>query len=116
MSTDIVPREKLTKQGITGLVSVAGGIGALILNVIDRGIPGLIVGGVITVAGLLLAGSKHERTAGVVTTVVGVGSLAASIGILGGLVHGVLVAGGIVLLGVGVYSLLRFFRGLKSRS
>jgi hypothetical protein len=116
MSTDIVPREKLTKQGVTGLVSVAGGVGALVLNVIDKGVVGMIVGGAITVAGLLLSGSRHERTAGVVTTVVGAATLAASVGILGGLVHGVLVAGGIVLLGVGAYSLFRFVRGLKTRA
>ena len=115
MSTEIVPREKVTKQGVQGIVSVAGGIGALLLSGLG-GIPGIIVGGVITVAGLLLSGSKHERTAGIATTVVGGAIVVGSLGILGGLVHGVLVAGGIVLLGLGAYSLVKFFRGLKSRS
>ena len=116
MSTDIVPREKLTKQGVQGVVSVVGGVGALVLNALTGGLLGIVVGGVITVAGLLLCGSKHERTAGIITTVVGAATVAASVGILGGLVHGVLVVGGVILLGVGGYSLFRFIRGLKNRS
>jgi len=116
MSTDIVPREKLTKQGVQGVITVAGGIGALVLNAIATGLPGIIVGGVIAVAGLVLSSGKHERSVGVATTVVGAATVAASVGILGGLVHGVLWAGGIVLLGIGAYSLFRFFRGLKTRS
>ena len=116
MSTEMVPRDKLTKQGLNGLVSVAGGVGALVLNALAAGLPGVIVGGIITVAGLALSGSKHERGVGVATTVVGAATIAASVGILGGLVHGVLWIGGLGLLGVGIYSLVKFFRGLKTRS
>ncbi len=121
MSTDIVPREKLTKQGITGVVSAVGGVASLIFASITASVAGgIIVGGIVTVAGLLLSGTKHEKTAGVITTVVGAATLAGSLPVLRGifepLVHGVLVAGGIVLLGVGVYSLVKFFRGLKSRA
>jgi len=113
MSTDIVPREKLTKQGLQGVVSVAGGIGSIILAAITaHWVPGVIVGGIIGLAGLALSGSKHDRTLGVVTTVVGGAAVVASLFHLGGL----LVAGGIVLLGIGAYSLYRFFRGLKARS
>ncbi|MGA2977713.1 MAG: hypothetical protein ABSF77_20625 [Spirochaetia bacterium] len=119
--SDIVPRQKLTKQGVQGAISIAGGIGAFVLAAITS-IPvvGIIVGGIITIAGLALAGSKHERGAGVITTVVGVATLAATVPfinrIFGGLVHGVLIFGGIVLVGVGAYSLFKFFRGLKTRT
>ena len=121
MATDIVPREKLTKQGVQGVVSVAGGIGAFILaGVTAHPVVGILVGGLITIAGLALSGSKHEKGAGVVTTVVGVAALAATVPfisrIFGGLVHGVLIGAGVVLVGVGVYSLIRFFRGMKARS
>lgn len=113
MSTEIVPREKVTKHGVQGVVSVAGGVGSIILAAITaHPVFGIIVGGVIGLAGLALSSSKHDRTLGVVTTVVGAGAIAASIFHLGGL----LVTGGIILLGVGAYSLFRFFRGLKSRS
>jgi len=121
MSTDIVPREKVTKQGVQGVVSIVGAVGAFILaGVTMHPVIGILIGGVITIAGLALSGSKHEKGAGVVTTVVGVATLAATVPfvsrIFGGLVHGVLIGAGFVLLGVGAYSLIRFFRGLKSRS
>jgi hypothetical protein len=119
--SDIVPREKLTKQATQGVVSVAGGIGAFVLaGITAHPVLGIIVGAFITIAGLALSGSKHDRGPGVITTVVGAATLAASIpilgGLFGGLVHGVLVGGGIILVGLGVYSLVRFFRGMKART
>jgi len=121
MSSEIVPREKLTKQAVQGVVATAGGLGAFLLaGIAMHPVLGILIGGAITVAGLALSGSRHDRTVGVVTTVVGAATLAASIPFLsrifGGFVHGVLIVGGIVLVGVGVYSLFRFFRGMKSRS
>ncbi len=115
--SDIVPREKLTKHATQGVISVAGGIGAFVL----AGITavhwiGIIVGGLITVAGLAMSGSKHDRALGVVTAVVGAATLVASLGVFGGLVHGLFVGAGIVLVGVGVYSLVKFFRGMKTRT
>ena len=113
---DIVPRDKLTKQALQGVFAVAGGVGSLVLSGLGTA-GGIVIGGVLTVVGLAFAGSKHERTAGVVTTVVGAATLLS--GILPGLrhlVHGFEVGTGIILLGVGAYSLIKFFRGLKSRS
>jgi hypothetical protein len=113
MSTEIVPREKVTKHGLQGVVSVAGGIGSIILAAVTaHPVLGVIVGAVIGLAGVALSSAKHDRALGVVTTVVGVAAVFASLFHAGG----VLVAGGVVLLGIGAYSLFRFFRGLKSRS
>jgi hypothetical protein len=115
--SDIVPREKLTKQATQGVVSVAGGIGAFVLaGITVHPVLGIIVGAVITIAGLALSGSKHDRGPGVITTIVGAATLVASFGLFGGLVHGVLIGGGVILVGLGVYSLVRFFRGMKSRT
>jgi hypothetical protein len=119
--SDIVPREKLTKQATQGVVSIAGGVGAFMLaGITAHPVLGIIVGAFITIAGLALSGSKHERGSGVVTTIVGAATLAASIpilsGLFGGLVHGVLIGGGVILVGVGVYALVKFFRGMKSRT
>jgi hypothetical protein len=115
--SDIVPREKLTKQATQGVVSIAGGVGAFVLaGITVHPVLGIIVGALITIAGLALSGSKHERGSGVVTTIVGAATLAASIGLFGGLVHGVLIGGGVILVGVGVYALVKFFRGMKSRT
>jgi len=116
---DIVPRDKLAKQGVQGFVAIAGGIGSFVLaGVVRHPIGGIIVGGVLTVLGLIFAGSKHERVAGVVTTVVGAATLIASIPFLGlgGIVHGLAIGAGVVLSALGIYSLIKFFRGLRSRS
>jgi hypothetical protein len=113
MSSEIVPREKVTKSGLQGVVSTAGGIVSIILAAVTaHPLFGIVVGGIIGLAGLALSSSKHDRTLGVATTVVGGVALVASIFHLGGL----LVAGGVVLLGIGAWSLYKFFRGLKSRS
>jgi hypothetical protein len=110
----------VSKQGVQGVVSLAGGVGAFILAGVSGGILGIIIGGVLTVAGLALSGSKHERGAGIITTVVGAATIAASLpvlhGIFGGLVHGLMIGAGIILVGLGGWSLFKFFRGLKSRS
>jgi hypothetical protein len=114
--SDIVPRSKVSKQGVQGVVSLAGGIGAFVLAAISNGFLGIIIGGVVTVAGLLLSSSKHERGVGVVITVVGAVTVAASFGIFGWLVHGLMYGAGAILVGLGGWSLFKFFRGLKSRS
>ncbi|HEY9595747.1 MAG TPA: hypothetical protein VHE79_14810 [Spirochaetia bacterium] len=116
---DIVPREKLTKQALQGVVALAGGIGSFVVAAaVAHPVVGIIIGGAMTVFGLAFAGSKHERTAGVITTIVGAATLVASIPFLGlgGFVHGLAIGAGIILVGVGAYSLIKFFRGLKSRS
>jgi hypothetical protein len=118
---DIVPRSTLAKQGTHGIISIAGGIGAFILaGLTGHLVLGLIVGGALTVAGIALSGSKKDRGAALVTTVAGVATLASSLPfisrIFGGLVHGVLVGAGIVLVGIGGWSLIKFIRGMKTRT
>ena len=119
--SEIVPRERLTKQAMQGVISVAGGIGAFVLASLTAiHWIGIVVGGLIAVAGLAMSGSKHDRALGVVTTIVGAATLAASLPFLtrlfGGLVHGLFVGAGIVLVGLGVYSLVKFFRGMRTRT
>jgi hypothetical protein len=118
---DIVPRSTLARQGVQGVISIAGGIGSFILaGITGHPIIGILVGGALTVCGLALSGSKKDRAPGIITTVAGVATLAASIpvisGIFGGLVHGTLIGAGVVLLGVGAWSLFKFIRGLKTRT
>ncbi len=116
--SDIVPRSVLTKRGVQGVIALAGGVGIFILAALPSVI-GIIIGGVITVCGIALSGSKHERGLGILTTVLGAGTVIASLPILRGLgrlVHGLEIGAGIILVGVGAYSLFKFFRGLKSRS
>ena len=110
--SDIVPRNQVTKSGVKGVGAVAGGVGLLLL-VSLHGILGILAGGVITVVGLALSGSKSDRTSGIVTTVAGVVTMAAAL--IPGL-RWLMWIPGIGLLGAGIYSLVKAFRGMKSRT
>ena len=110
--SDIVPRNQVTKSGVKGVGAVAGGVGLLLL-VSLHGILGILAGGVITVVGLALSGSKSDRASGIVTTVAGVVTMAAAL--IPGL-RWLMWIPGIGLLGAGIYSLVKAFRGMKSRT
>jgi hypothetical protein len=113
--SDIVPRSQLTKDGVKGVGAVAGGISLLALA--GGHIFAIIAGAVLTVAGLALSSSKSDRTAGIVSTVVGAAALAS--GILGRWIPAIpwlMRVAGLVFLGAGIYSLVKFFRGMKTRT
>ena len=112
--SDIVPRSEVSKSGVKGVGAVAGGAVLLVLNWIAY-IPviGIIAGAVLAVVGFSLTTSRSDRTAGVVAVVAGVVTAGASL--IHGL-HSLILLPAIGLLGVGVYQLFKFFRGMKSRS
>jgi hypothetical protein len=110
--SDIVPRSVLTKQGVKGVGAVAGGV--VLLALAGGGLFGIVVGAVLALGGLALSGSRSDRTAGIVTAVVGAATLLT--GIFGGPLAWLMRAAGFVFLGGGIYLLVKFFRGLRSRS
>jgi hypothetical protein len=110
--SDIVPRSVLAKQGVQGVGAVAGGVVLFVLA--GGGWFGIIAGAILTLGGLALSGSKSDRTAGIVTAVVGAATLLT--GIFGGPFMWLMKAAGFVFLGGGIYLLVKFFRGLRSRS
>lgn len=109
----------MSRQGVRGAVAVAGGVGALVLASLG-GLPGIILGAVVGIVGLVLSTGKKERGVGLVTAVVGAAVLVSSLPVLGavfgGLFHWLMRAAGVVLLGVGGFSLFRFIQGLRKRS
>jgi hypothetical protein len=116
--SEIVPRSQLTRQGVKGVGAVAGGVGLIVLSSLGP-VLGLIAGGVLTVVGLSLSGSKSDRTAGIVTA--GAGIVTAISGLshilkflppLGWLMW----VPGIGLIALGAVSFIRFLRGMKTRS
>ncbi len=118
---ELVPREKLERQGMTGIFSSASGLGLLLLRGLTQfgaglSLPGLIVGGVLTVAGLgLSSGQKADRIGGMVIAGGGLLTAVASLPLVGGLASGLMWLGGLGLLGTGVVNIFRFVRGLKAR-
>jgi hypothetical protein len=117
---DIVPRNTLVKQGTKAVGGVGGGAALLILRGIANfgaglSLPGLIIGGVITVIGLGTTSSKSDRSSGLLVTGAGLLTAAASLPIIGGLASFLMGAAGIGLLVGGGISLYKFIKGLKSR-
>jgi hypothetical protein len=116
---DIVPKETLVKQGSKGIGGVLGGAGILVLNAVTGAmIPGLIVGGALTVGGLgIAASSREDKVAGTVAAGAGALTVVASLPIplLSSAAGGLMWLSGLGLVGAGVYGLIKFFKGLKSR-
>jgi len=110
---EIVPRSQLTHHGVKAVGAIAGGITLLALASLG-GIPGIIVGGVITVVGASLIGSKRDRGAGAIIAAAGAVTALSSL-LLPGLDWLIRIPG-IGLIGVGIYSLVKFIRGMKTRT
>jgi hypothetical protein len=115
---DIIPRNQLVKQGFQGVAGIVGGVGLLILKAISSAgfVPGLIAGGIVSVAGLVIASSKEDRTAGMVALGAGAATILASIPGIGGVVGWMMPVAGIGLIIAGGISLFRFWRNLRRRS
>ena len=118
---DLVPREQLERQGMTGIVSGVSGLGLLLLRGLTQfgagfSIPGLVVGGVLTVAGVgFSSGKKADRIGGMVIAGGGILTAVASLPVVGGIASGLMWLGGLGLLGTGIVNIVRFARGLRAR-
>jgi hypothetical protein len=116
--SDIVPRSQVTKSGMKAVGAVAGGVGLLVLSSLGA-VLGLIAGGVLTVVGLSLTGSKSDRTAGAVTAAAGIVTVVSALHQFIPLfpnLSWLMWIPGVGLIAAGIYSLVKFFRGVKSRS
>jgi hypothetical protein len=113
---------------MVGVGAGVAGVGLLVLNAFSGGWAGLVVGGLVVLGGLGIMGSKgssdpkDKRLGGLVATAGAVTAGAALFQVLPGLqgLHNlgsfVLWASGIGLLGLGIWNIVKFVKGLKSRS
>jgi hypothetical protein len=114
--SDMEPRTQVSRNGVKGVGALAGGVGLVVLSLLGP-VLGLIAGGVLAVVGFSLTGSKSDRTAGMVAA--GAGIVTAGVAVLsflGAHLNGLLAIPGVALIGAGVWSLFKFFRGVRSRS
>mgnify|MGYP006299969141 CR=1 FL=1 len=118
---ELVPRERLLRQGMTGIGSTGAGLGLLLLRSVTQfgaglSLPGLVVGGVLVVAGAgLSAGKRADRIGGTAIAAGGLLTGLASLPLVGGLASALMWLGGLGLVGTGAVNLYRFVRGLRSR-
>ncbi|MFW5801339.1 MAG: hypothetical protein ACOCVC_04865 [Spirochaeta sp.] len=116
MSGPIVSRNDLVKTGSKAVGGVAGGVILLALNAVTGIVPAIIVGGILTIGGLgIAASSPEDRVAGTITAAAGAATILSTIPLIGGLASTLLWGGGVILLGAGVYSGYKFWKGLRAR-
>jgi hypothetical protein len=125
-----VGNKEITNAGVRGVGSTIGGIGLLLLTGVAGwfgGIAGLALGGVILALGAsgMKSQSKADKTGGAIA--MGAGALLAITGLahfplhiplitgLARFTSGLVGLGAVGLIGYGVFNIVRFIRGLKSR-
>jgi len=116
--SDIEPRSQVSRNGVKGVGALAGGVGLVVLSLLGP-VLGLIAGGLLTVVGFSLTGSKPDRTAGALTAAAGIVTVVSG---LSRVLHflpnlsWLMWIPGVALIGAGAWSLIKFFRGVRSRS
>ncbi len=112
---DLVPRDRLVRQGMKGVGGAVGGAALLLLSGLS-GPAGWIVGGLLTMGGLVISTSRDDRTAGIVTAAAGLLILvSAAIPGVGPVANWLMRAGGIALLLGGGFSIVCFILNLRKR-
>jgi hypothetical protein len=109
-----VTRNALARQGVQGVVFLAGGI--IVMIAARGGLFGILVGALAAIAGLALTGSKPDRSAGIIALAAGIVTLVAGIFRQPlGWVLWIMRAAGLALAGVGGYWIVKFVLNLRKR-
>lgn len=112
-----VERSEVSRQGVRGVLYTGGGLGLMLFNSL-LGIPvlGHILGGALVILGILglFGRKKNDKLTG--TILLAAGGLGLASFLFKGLTSTLLGIGGVGLLIVGVISLFKFVKGIKSRS
>jgi hypothetical protein len=112
-----VNSDEVRKNGMRGVVSTGAGIGLMLFNsLLNIPVIGWILGGGLVVLGVmgLIGKNRTDKTTGLV--MMGAGVLGILSFFLKGFTGFILGAAGIGLIGFGVFNLIKFAKGLKSRS
>ncbi|MFP4375484.1 MAG: hypothetical protein ACLFP4_00445 [Spirochaetales bacterium] len=110
---EITSTNALVQHGSTGVGGIVGGGALLLLNSLG-GPLAWIIGGVVTVAGVVISASgKEDRLAGGIVAGAGVLTILSGVGL--GLGGTLLTLGGLGLIAVGAIGAYKFFKGLRAR-
>ena len=111
-------REVLVKQATQGAFAIAGGVALLVFKGLAA-IPfvGPIVGAAMLVAGLVLRskGSQGDKFTSLSLVVLGGVAVATIIPVIGGLANTLMWMSALGLIGVGIWKLIQYNRGIKGR-
>jgi hypothetical protein len=107
----------LSKKGVMAIGCIAGGLGLFILGSLST-VAGIVTGAVAAVVGICALSSKDpsDKTPGFIIAGAGALTIVSKLPLLGFLAKPVLGFGAVVLLGVGIWNGIKFFKGLKARS
>jgi hypothetical protein len=112
-----VDPSNLRTQGTKGVMAAVGGVGLWVVNSL-MGVPilGWIIGGGLVVFGLtgIFGKSRTDKTSGGIMMAAGAAGLVSLV--LPGLRSFLLGAGGLALVAYGAVNILKFIKGLRSRS
>jgi hypothetical protein len=111
---DPVARNVLARQGVQGVVFLAGGI--IVMIAARGGAFGIVAGALAAIVGIALMGSRPDRFAGIVALAAGLVTLLAGIFSrpLGWLLW-LMRTGGLALAAVGGYWIVKFVLNLRKR-
>ena len=112
-----VDATEVRKRGVQGVISTGAGIGLMLVNsLLHLPVIGWILSGGLVILGImgLVGKEKNDKVTGTALMVAGGLGLASII--LPGLASFLLGVGGLGLVGFGIYSLVKFAQGMKSRS
>lgn len=115
--TSLTNVENVRKAGMRGVVSTGAGIGLMLFNtLLHVPVVGYVLGGALVVLGVmgLIGKNRTDKSTGAV--LIGAGVLGLASFFLKGVTGYLLGAGGLGLIGYGIFNLVKFARGLKSRS
>jgi hypothetical protein len=118
---DIVPANEVAKRGVAAVGCVAGGVLLFVLGALPS-IMGIIAGSVVAIVGFTAISSKDPagRFSGIVAAGAGILAVAANLPfiktVLGGAARFLLGMGAFALFALGVWNLILFLRGMKSRA
>ncbi|MDR3276334.1 MAG: hypothetical protein LBT11_03840 [Treponema sp.] len=111
------PTNMLSKQGVTAVGGIVGGVGLMILSALPS-IFGIVAGGVVGIVGIgaLLSKDPADRKPGIIITAAGALSILAKVGVVRPFAGTLLSIGAIGLLALGIWNGIKFLKGLKNRS
>ncbi len=116
--SDYFPTEtgEVRKNGMRGVISTGAGLGLMVFNsLLHLPVVGWVLGGALIVLGVMGVAGRNRTDKATGTVMMGAGVLGLSSIVLKGLTGFLLGAAGIGLVGYGIFNLIKFAKGLKSR-